>query len=109
MKKCETRSFWRKKLYKPLVAMKITLMLIVLNVIQVSASVYSQNTKLDLNMTNQSLVEVFKEIRNNSDFTFVYDLEDVENELNTFRKKSLEKEQKLRRQLQDEIIKNRNN
>lgn len=37
------------------------------------------------------------------------DLEDVENELNTFRKKSLEKEQKLRRQLQDEIIKNRNN
>ena len=78
MKKCETRSFWRKKLYKPLLAMKITLMLIVLNVMQVSASVYSQNTKLDLNMTNQSLVEVFKEIRNNSDFTFVYDLEDVE-------------------------------
>ncbi|WP_347175207.1 hypothetical protein [Polaribacter uvawellassae] len=37
------------------------------------------------------------------------DLEDAENELNTFRKKSLEKEQKLRRQLQDEIIKNRNN
>jgi ABC-type multidrug transport system permease subunit len=36
-------------------------------------------------------------------------LEDVENEFNTFRKKALEKEQKLRRQLQDEIIKNRNN
>ncbi|MDQ1770624.1 SusC/RagA family TonB-linked outer membrane protein [Labilibaculum sp. A4] len=78
MKKSETRSFWRKKLCKPLLAMKITLMLIVLNAMQLSASVYSQNTKLDLNMTNQSLVEVFKEIRNNSDFTFVYDLEDVE-------------------------------
>lgn len=78
MKKSETLSFCRKKLYKPLLAMKITLMLIVLNVMQLSASVYSQNTKLDLNMTNQSLVEVFKEIRNNSDFTFVYDLEDVE-------------------------------
>ncbi|MBN2597467.1 MAG: SusC/RagA family TonB-linked outer membrane protein [Marinifilaceae bacterium] len=78
MKKSETRSFCREKLYKPLLAMKITLMLIVLNAMQLSASVYSQNTKFDLNMTNQSLVEVFKEIRNNSDFTFVYDLEDVE-------------------------------
>mgnify|MGYP005992018385 CR=1 FL=1 len=36
-------------------------------------------------------------------------LYDVEQELNLFRKKSLEKEQKLRRQLQDEINKNRNN
>mgnify|MGYP000170958708 CR=1 FL=1 len=36
-------------------------------------------------------------------------LEDVENDFNIFRKKSLEREQKLRRQLQDEIIKNRNN
>ena len=36
-------------------------------------------------------------------------LEDVENEFNLFRKKSLEREQKLRRELQDEIIKNRNN
>lgn len=35
-------------------------------------------------------------------------LEDVENEFNIFRKKSIEREQKLRRQLQDEIIKNRN-
>jgi len=36
-------------------------------------------------------------------------LEDVENEFNAFRKKSIAREQKLRRQLQDEIIKNRNN
>ena len=36
-------------------------------------------------------------------------LEDVEDEFNSFRKKSIEREQKLRRQLQDEIIKNRNN
>jgi len=78
MKKSETRSFFHKKLYKPLLAMKITLMLIVVSAMQLSASVYSQNTRLDLNMSNQSLVEVFKEIRNNSEFTFVYDLEDVE-------------------------------
>lgn len=78
MKKSETRSFFHKKLYKPLLAMKITLMLIVVSAMQLSASVYSQNTRLDLNVSNQSLIEVFKEIRNNSDFTFVYDLEDVE-------------------------------
>jgi len=35
-------------------------------------------------------------------------LEDVENEYTLFRKKSIEREQKLRRQLQDEIIKNKN-
>jgi hypothetical protein len=36
-------------------------------------------------------------------------LEDVENEYNLFRKNSLEREQKLRRSLQDEITKNRGN
>ena len=35
-------------------------------------------------------------------------LDAAEEELNIFKKKALEKEQKLRRQLQDEIIKNRN-
>ncbi len=34
-------------------------------------------------------------------------LEEVENEFHLFRKKSLEREQKLRRELQDEILKNR--
>jgi len=37
------------------------------------------------------------------------ELEDVESEFNAFRKKSLEREQKLRREVQDEVIKNRNN
>ncbi|NVK53273.1 MAG: hypothetical protein HWD85_10095 [Flavobacteriaceae bacterium] len=37
------------------------------------------------------------------------DLQIVEDDFNLFRKKSLEREQKLRRQLQDEIIKNRGN
>lgn len=39
----------------------------------------------------------------------IYNLEDVESEFEQFRKKTLEREQKLRRQLQDEIIKNRGN
>jgi hypothetical protein len=36
-------------------------------------------------------------------------LDNLENEFNFFRKKSLERQQKLRRELQDEILKNRNN
>jgi len=38
-----------------------------------------------------------------------YSLTDAEHELTIFKKKSLEREQKLRRELQDEIIKNRGN
>lgn len=58
--------------------MKITLVLIVVSVLQLSASVYSQNTRLSMELNNMTLVDVFKEIRNQSEFTFVYDLEDVE-------------------------------
>ncbi|WP_421918823.1 SusC/RagA family TonB-linked outer membrane protein [Marinifilum sp.] len=58
--------------------MKFTFMLMVLSVVQLSASVYSQNTKFNLELTNQTLIQVFEEIRNNSEFSFVYDLDDVE-------------------------------
>lgn len=78
MKKNLTRGFWNQKLYKSLLAMKITFVLILLSSLQISASVYSQNTRLDMNLNNQTLVEVFQTIRNGSEFSFVYDLEDVE-------------------------------
>lgn len=58
--------------------MKFTFMLMVLSVVQLSASVYSQNTRFNMKMTNQTLIEVFEEIRNNSEFSFVYDMDDVE-------------------------------
>ena len=41
--------------------------------------------------------------------TAIQDLEEVEQEFESHRKKTLEREQKLRRQLHDEINKNRNN
>ncbi|WP_195715304.1 SusC/RagA family TonB-linked outer membrane protein [Ancylomarina sp. 16SWW S1-10-2] len=58
--------------------MKLAFILTVVCSLQLSASVYSQNTRLSLSVNKSSLVEVFKEIRNNSEFSFVYDLEDVE-------------------------------
>ena len=39
---------------------------------QVTASVYSQNTLLNLNMKNTSLRDVLREIENQSEFTFLY-------------------------------------
>lgn len=78
MKKKPTRSFWNKKLYKFLLAMKISFVLILLSTLQISASVYSQNTKMDMNLNSQTLIEVFQEVRAASEFTFVYDIEDVE-------------------------------
>ena len=79
MEKFGKLSFSLWKLNKILLAMKLMTMLIFVCTIQLSASVYSQNTKLSIDVENQSLIDVFKEIRNNSEFTFVYDLEDVEN------------------------------
>ncbi len=73
-----TPGFFRKRLNKLLLIMKLTLFFIAVCSFQLTASVYSQNTKLSINMENQSLVEVMKEIRNRSEFTFVYDVEDVE-------------------------------
>ncbi|MGQ1783812.1 MULTISPECIES: SusC/RagA family TonB-linked outer membrane protein [unclassified Saccharicrinis] len=74
----ETMGFSRKKLNKPLLVMKLIFMLMVVCSVQLTASVYSQNTRLNIEISNQSLEDVLKEIRNKSEFTFVYDLEDVE-------------------------------
>ncbi len=97
------------------------------------------STKLTTSKTNENSISLFGILLTKSNYsillftiifiliaglvTFIYkfknsnvitseaksNLEEVENEFNLFRKKSLEREQKLRRQLQDEIIKNRNN
>ena len=52
--------------------MKLTGFLIFVTLMQVTASVYSQNTLLSLNMQNSSLKAVFREIENQSEFTFLY-------------------------------------
>ncbi|NEW81584.1 MAG: TonB-dependent receptor [Mariniphaga sp.] len=52
--------------------MKLTGFLILVALVQATASVYSQNTLLSLNMKNSSLKAVFREIENQSEFTFLY-------------------------------------
>lgn len=59
-----------KKLIK---TMKITCLLLLVAIVQVSAATYAQSTKLTLDMENAKLSELFEEIENSSEFRFFYD------------------------------------
>ncbi len=67
-----------KPLRKLLLIMRLSVVIILCCLLQVSASTYSQNTKLNINIENQSIKELFKNIKNQSEFTFVYNVDDIE-------------------------------
>jgi TonB-linked SusC/RagA family outer membrane protein len=53
-------------------AMKLSVFLCFLGMMQVSASVYSQNTKISFSYKDMSIKEVFNDIEKNTDFRFFY-------------------------------------
>jgi TonB-linked SusC/RagA family outer membrane protein len=53
--------------------MKITCLLLMVFLVQVSASTYSQSAKLTLNLKNVALSELFSEIEKTTEFRFFYD------------------------------------
>ena len=55
--------------------MKLTFLFFLLGLIQVSASLYSQTTKLTLEMRNSRVVDVLEEIEKQSEFRFAYSSE----------------------------------
>ncbi len=57
--------------------MKLTLLTLLACMMQVSASVYSQTTKLTLDMENKKISDVFMEIEETTDFRFFYQREQV--------------------------------
>ncbi len=61
-------SFWSKCF----MLMKMTFLFLLLGLMQVSASVYSQTTKLTLDMRNRKVVDVLEEIERQSEFRFAY-------------------------------------
>jgi len=67
----ETPSFWNKCFR----IMKLTTLFLLIGLMQVSASVYSQSTKLTLEMRNKKVVEVLEEIEKQSEFRFAYSSE----------------------------------
>ena len=64
-------------LKKLLRIMKLTSFLILAFVISVNASVYSQSTKLSINVKNGTLIEALKQIESQSEFYFYYNNDEI--------------------------------
>jgi len=62
---------------KLLLVMKLTAFLIVVLTMQVTATVYSQNKKLSLNMQGNTIKEVLQQIEAQSEYRFIYENEKV--------------------------------
>jgi hypothetical protein len=68
----------RHSLFKWLRVMKLTMIFLLVALIQVSASVYSQQTKLSISLQNASVKEVLKQIEDQSEFFFLYKNENID-------------------------------
>ncbi len=64
-------------LKKVVLTMKITAFLLFITALHVSATVYSQNTKLSIDYQNKSIKEVLHEIESQSEFRFIYENEKI--------------------------------
>ena len=83
------------KIYR---TMKLLCLFMMVMLIQVSAATYSQNTKLSLSGNNMTLEEVFGKIEDQTDFSFFYNL----NQLNANKKVKID----LKNQSIEDILDN---
>ena len=67
-----------KNLCKLVRIMKLTVVIILVTLMQVSASVYSQTKLLNLKIDNTSIESVLKEIENQSEFFFLYNNKQID-------------------------------
>ncbi len=63
----------RKRLKVNLLAMKLLAVLLFAGSMALSASTYSQKTRIDIQLQNSSLTDIFNTIEKSSDFIFFYD------------------------------------
>lgn len=68
-------------LSKTLKIMRLTIILIIISLFQVTASTYSQSTKLNLKFENETLERVFRKIEESSEFSIFYKNELIKNAL----------------------------
>ena len=75
---------------KILLIMRLSLFFLLISVFNVSATVYSQSTKISLNLSNASLSEVLEHIEKSSDYRFLYrkDYLDLDKKININTKNS---------------------
>lgn len=69
---CSGRPIFYFYLKKILMIMKLTTFLIFINLLHVSAAVYSQDEKLSLHLKNVTLKELFSAIEKKTDYKFLY-------------------------------------
>ncbi|MBW6537600.1 MAG: SusC/RagA family TonB-linked outer membrane protein, partial [Mariniphaga sp.] len=78
------KKFWKppfsinKKAKKLILTMKLTVFILFLTLMQVSATVYSQATKFSFRAENKQVVEVLRQIEEKSDFRFFFLREQVD-------------------------------
>ncbi|MEI6678727.1 MAG: SusC/RagA family TonB-linked outer membrane protein [Mariniphaga sp.] len=66
-----------KQWTKILRIMKLTIILLFGSLMTINASTYSQNTKLNLSAKNSSLIDIFRQIEDQSEFYFYFKKEEV--------------------------------
>ena len=94
-------SLRRFKLWRKLLIVKLLCVCLFLQNTALSASVYSQELKLTLKGNDISLTNIFSQIRESSDYTFVYNLDDIQN----VRVKSLDVKDASIREVLDKCLK----
>lgn len=62
----------RKDLIKILITIKLVVLFTIVNNLQVYGSVYSESTRLNVQLKNASMADVFKAIEDQSEFKFLY-------------------------------------
>lgn len=82
--------------------MKLTFLILLVCMMQVSASVYSQSTKLSLHLQEKTISEVLREIEEATDYRFFYQREQV----NVDRKVSIQATEKSVSEILESIFRN---
>ena len=100
-KKCNSSGLMRIRLRKMLLIMKFLCLFVLLSV-SVSAASYSQNARFSLSLENVALTDIFSTIRKSSEFTFIYNMDDVRN----IRVKSLHVQKATVQEILDEVLRN---
>ncbi|MEN8229497.1 MAG: TonB-dependent receptor [Bacteroidota bacterium] len=67
-----------EKLCKLFRIMKLSFLILFVGIIQLSAGAYSQNTLLEITLVNADFKDLLTEIGEQSEFTFVYNVDDLE-------------------------------
>lgn len=77
-KDCFIHACVREKLKKLLLVMKLSSLLMLLFCMNLSAGIYAQEARLSVSVENSNIREIIRIIKQQSDYTFVYNVEELD-------------------------------